>query len=205
MRVLKRKRQEKYQTVPKHRTALDDLWSLEQRMKCKQFHTSQIAGHSKNTLESVYDYSSDSTVEEQSKPATDYDTMHPPSPKISKGGTVKKSKVPDIGENISKKQEELTIDVESNASAITPIDTSRPKGKDISPYNSDVSPDRPTANIKEITNKHDELSSDVDIAPSGIVAKSNNDVQCDMINSDSDEGNKILQGKCHQDMFNKGK
>ena len=153
----------------------------------------------------MYDYSSDSTAEEQSKPATDYDTMHPPSPKISKGGNIKRSKVPDIGENIWKKQEKLMIDVEHTASAITPIDTSRTKGKDISPYNSDVSPDRPTVKIKQITNKHDELSSDVDIVPSGIVEKCNNDVQYDMINSDSDEGNQILQGKCHQNMFNKGK
>ena len=167
-------------------------------------HTSQIAGPSKNNLDSVYDYSSDSTVEEQSKATIDYDTIHPPSPKISKGGTIKKSKVAHIGENISKKHEELLIDVDSTALPINAIDTSKTKGQDISAYHSDVTPDRPTGNIKQISNKQDEFSSDVDIAPSGIVAKGNNDLQCDMINSDSDEGNSKLQGKSHEEIYNKG-
>ena len=123
-------------------------------------------------------------MEEQSKAAIDYNTIHPPSPKISKGGTIKKNKVAHIGENTSNKHKELLIDVDSTASAITPIDTSKTKGEDISAYHSDVSPARPTANIKEITNKQDEFSSDVDIAPLGIVAKGNNDLKCDMINSD---------------------
>ena len=78
------------------------------------------------------------------------------------------------------------------------------KGEDISAYHSDVTPDRPTANMKDITNKQDELSSDVDIAPSGIVAKANNDLQCDMINSDSDEGNRKLQRTSHNQIDNKG-
>ena len=55
-----------------------------------------------------------------------------------------------------------------------------------------------------MSNKQDEFSSDVDIAPSGIVAKGNNDLQCDMINSDSDEGNSKLQGKSHEEIYNKG-
>ena len=29
----------------------------------------------------------------KARPAIDYDSIHPPSPKISKGGTIKKSKV----------------------------------------------------------------------------------------------------------------
>ena len=74
----------KYQSVPKQRTALDDLWSLKERRKQRQVHTSQIAGPSKKKLESVYDYSSDSTVEEQSNAPIDYNSIHPPSPKISK-------------------------------------------------------------------------------------------------------------------------
>ena len=199
MRVLKRKCQEKYQTVPKLRTAPDDLWSLEERRKQRQVHTSQIAGPSKKNLESVYDYSSDSTVEEQSKAAIDYDSIHPPSPKISKGGNIKKSKVPQMGENTSKEHEELLTDVDINA-----IDTTRSKGEEISAYHSDVTPDRPTGNMKDITNKQYEFSSDVDIAPSGIVAKANNYLQCDMINSDSDEGNRKLQGTSHDQMDNKG-
>ena len=124
LHLLKRKHQEKYHTVPKQRTALDNLWSLEEKRKNRQFHTSQIAGPSKNNLDSVYDYSSDSTVEEQSKAAIDYYSIHPPSPKTSKGGTIKKSKVAQIGENILKKHEELLIDVDSTALAINAIDTS---------------------------------------------------------------------------------
>ena len=204
MRVLKRKCQEKYKTVPKQRTALDDLWSLEERRKQRQVHTSQIAGPSKKKLESVYDYSSDSTVEEQSNATIDYDSIHPPSPKISKGGNIKKSKVPQMVENTSKEHKELLIDVDSTASDINAIDTTRSKGEEISAYHSDVTPDRPTANMKDITNKQDEFSSDVDIAPSGIVAKANNYLQCDMINSDSDEGNRKLQGTSHDQMDNKG-
>ena len=151
MRVLKRKCQEKYQTVPKQRTALDDLWSLEERRKERQVHTSQIAGPSKKNLESVYDYSSDSTVEEQRKAAIDYDSIHPPSPKISKGGNIKKSKVPQMVENTLKEHEELLIDVDSTASDINAIDTTRSKGEEIFAHHSDVTPDRPTGNMKDIT------------------------------------------------------
>ena len=143
-------------------------------------------------------------MEEQIKAAIDYDSIHPPSPKISKGANIKKSKLPPMGENTSKEHEELLIDVESTASDINAIDTMKSKGEQISAYHSDVTPDRPTGNMKDITNKQDDFSSDVDIAPSGIVAKANNYLQCDMINSDSDEGNHKLEGTSHEQMDNKG-
>ena len=41
-----------------------------------------------------------------------------------------------------------------------------------------------TAKIKDTTNNADELSSDVNIAPSGIVAQGNSNLQCSIINSD---------------------
>ena len=61
----------------------------------------------------------------------------------------------------------------------------------------------PTRNIKDNSNNYDKLSSDVDIAPSGIVTKGNNDLQCQIINSDSDEGNLKLQDKSDGDICNK--
>ena len=63
----------------------------------------------------------------------------------------------------------------------------------------------PTAKIKDNTNNGDELSSDVDIAPSGIVKQGNSNLQCEIINSDCDEGNGKLQGKSHGEVGHKGK
>ena len=54
-----------------------------------------------------------------------------------------------MGENTSKEHEELLIDVDSTASDINAIDTTRSKGEEISAYHSDVTPDRPTANMKD--------------------------------------------------------
>ena len=180
---LKQQCQQKYQTGVKQRTALDDLWSLEEEMKKRKVHNSQIAGPSKNNFNSVFDYSSDSTLEEQSKEAIIYDTIHPPSPKISKGGTIKKSKVSQTTENMSKKDEELLLDVDSTASHIDDTDSSKSKAQQIYAYDSDVPAEMPTAKIKDTTNNADELSSDVDIAPSGIVAQgnSNSNLTCGIL------------------------
>ena len=61
-------------------------------MNNRKVHNSQVAGPSRKTFDSLFDYCSDSTVEEESNEPIDYDTMHPPSPRKSKGGIVKKSK-----------------------------------------------------------------------------------------------------------------
>ena len=174
-------------------------------MKKTKFHTSQIAGPSKNNLQLLYDYSSDSAVEEQSKDTIDYDNMYPPSPKISKGGTIKKSKVSQTTENMSKKDEELLLDVDSTASCIDDTDSSKSKGQHIYAYDSDIPAEMPTAKIKDTINNADELSSDVDIAPSGIVAQGNSKLQCTIINSDCDEGNGKIQGKSYGEVGQKGK
>ena len=137
----------------------------------------------------MYDYSSDSAVEEQIKDTIDYNSMHPPSPKISKGGTIKKSKVSQTTENMLKKDEELLIDVDSTGSCIDDTDRNKSKAQQIHAYDSDVPVEMPTAKIKDNTNNGDELSSDVDIAPSGIVEQGNSNLQCEIINSDCDEGN----------------
>ena len=173
-------------------------------MNKRKVHNSQIAVPSKNNFDSVFDYSSDSTLEEESKEALDYDTIHPPSPKISKGGTIKKSKVPKFMESMSKKHHESLIDVHSTASGIDATDRRTSKPEENSAYDSDVAAELPTANIKEKTKNHDELLSDVDIAPSGIVRKGNNDFQCQTINSESDEGNRGLQDNSDGDIANTG-
>ena len=59
-------------------------------MKERKIHNSQVAGPSHRISHSLFDDCSDSTVEEESNEGRDYDTIHPPSPKISKGGIVKK-------------------------------------------------------------------------------------------------------------------
>ena len=132
----------------------------------RKVHTSQIAGPSKNSFDTVFDYSSDSTLEEQRKEAIDYDTIHPPSPKISKGGTIKKSKVPKFTESMLKKHHESFIDVHSIASSIDATDRSTSKPEENFTYDSDVAAELPTANIKEKSKNQDELSSDVDIRDS---------------------------------------
>ena len=204
MRQLKKQCQQKYQTGLKERSALDDLWSLKEKMKKRKVHTSQIAGPSKNNLDSVFDYSSDSTVEEERKEAIDYDTIHPPSPKISKGGTIKKSKVPKFMESMLKKHDESLIDVHITASGIDATDSSTSKPEQNPAYDSDLPGPLATANRKEKSNNEDELSSDVDIVPSGIVRKENNDFQCHTINSESDESNWQLQENSDVDIANTG-
>ena len=60
------------------------------KTKERQIHNSQVAGPSHRISHSLFDDCSDSTVEEESNEGRDYNTIHPPSPKISKGGIVKK-------------------------------------------------------------------------------------------------------------------
>ena len=137
---LKRQSQKKFQTRPKEPTALDDLWSLDQKLKKSNLHNSQIAGPSKHNLYSVFEYSSDSTVEEKRKEDIDYDTIHPPSPKISKGGTNKKSKVHKLKKTISKKHDESLIDVDSSTSSIDPKSTNTSLAQEDSASDSDDLP-----------------------------------------------------------------
>ena len=185
--------------------ALDDLWSLDQKLKKSNLHTSQIAGPSKHDLSLFFKYSSDSTVEEERKEPTDYDTIHPSSPKISKGGTIKKSKVQKLKKTMSKKHDESLIDVHTSTSAIDPKITSTSVGQEDSTCDSDGPPSAGIAHRKEKSNNEDELSSDVAIAPSGIVRKENNYFQHEIINSESDEGNCGVKQNYDVDIVNTGK
>ena len=92
-----------------------------------------------------------------------------------------------------KKHHESLSDVHSTPSIIDPTSSSISKPQEDFPSNSDVPASVPTAKNKEMSNNQDELSSDVNIAPSGIVRKEDNDFQCQTINSESDEGNPRLQ------------
>ena len=106
-------------------------------------------------------------MEEQTKVTIDYDTIHPPSPKISKGGTIKKRKVSQIRENTSKTHHESFIDVHSTASSKDATDSRKSEPEQNSAYDSDVAGEMPTRHIKDNSNNNNESSSDVDIAPWG--------------------------------------
>ena len=81
------------------------------------------------------------------------------------------------------------IDDDSTAPGIHHKDERKSQSEENPAYDSDVAIQVPNVNITEKTNNKDELSSDVDIAPSGIVAKTISD-------SESDEGNIPLGEKC---------
>ena len=57
---------------------------------------------------------------------------------------------------------------------------------------------------KNLSKTQDELASHVDIAPSGIVAKANDVFHMDMINSDSDVAGPVLQDSSDTYVDNRG-
>ena len=161
-------------------------------------HNSQVLGPSKITFDSVFDYCSDSTVKEESNEPIDYDTMHPPSPRKSKGGIVKKSKTGNVMEDMSNTHKVSLLDDDRSASGIHDTDERLSQSEGNPGYDPDVVIHVPNVNITQNVNNKDELSSDVDIAPSGIVAKMNS-------NSESDEGNIAVGANSHADIGNTGK
>ena len=95
---LKQLRQRKYNKRPPLRTALDDLYSLESKCTDKgNMHESQSAGTSKvvecgEAVDSTDVTSTDVTTDDKIPAGISFDQLHPPSPKVPKGGKVKKSK-----------------------------------------------------------------------------------------------------------------
>ena len=76
------------------------VWT--QKTKERKIHNSQVAGPSHRIFSILScDDCSDSTVEEESNEGRDYNTIHPPSPKISKGGIVKKNRKQPIMQDMS--------------------------------------------------------------------------------------------------------
>ena len=126
------------------------------------------------------------------------DTIHPPSPKISKGGIVKKSRKQAIMQDMSNTHNASLIDIHSTAGHSGDTDERKSQSEENAAYDSDVAMQVTTGDITEKMINRDELSSDVDIAPSGIVARTNNEYE-------SDEGYLALPQNSDGSMANTGK
>ena len=88
---------------------------MEKKTKERKIHNSQLAGPSHRISQSLCDDSSDSAVQEESNEGRDYDTIHPPSLKISKGGIVKKSRKQPSMQDMSNTHNASLIDIHSSA------------------------------------------------------------------------------------------
>ena len=148
-------------------------------MKERKIHNSQVAGPSHRISHSLFDDCSDSTVEEESNEGRDYDTIHPPSPKISRGGVVEKSRKQPIMQDMSNTHNVSLIDIHSTAGDSGDRDKRKSQSEENAAYDSDVAVQVTTGNITEEMTNRDDLSSDVDIAPSGIVARTNDKYELD--------------------------
>ena len=71
------------------------------------------------------------------------------------------------------------IDIHSTAVHNGDTDKRKSQSEENAAYDSDVAMQVTTGNITEKMTNRDELSSDVDIAPSGIVARTNNEYESD--------------------------
>ena len=171
---------------------------MEKKTKERKIHNSQVAGPLHRISHSVFDDCSDSTVEEESNEGGDYDTVHPPSPKISKGGIVKKSRNQPIMQDMLNTHNASLIDIHSTAGHSGDTDNRKSESEENAAYDSDVAMQVTTGNITEKMTNSDELSSDVDIAPSGIVARTNDEYE-------SDEGYLAVPQNSSGSMPNTGK
>ena len=167
---------------------------MEKKTKDRKIHNSQVAGPSHRISQFLFDDSSDSSVQEESNEGRDYDTIHPPSPKISKGGFVKKSRK----QPMSNTHNASLIDIHTSAGHNGDTDNRKSESEENAAYDSDVAMQVTTGNITEKMTNRDELLSDVDIAPSGIVARSKDEYE-------SDEGYLALPQNSAGSMPNKGK
>ena len=170
---------------------------MEKKKNERKVHNSQVAGPSHKISHSLFDNSSDSTVEEETNEGRDYDTIHPPSAKISKGGIVKKSRKQRIIQDMSNTHSVSLIDIHSTVGHSGDTDKRKSQSEENAVYDSDVAIEVTTGNITEKRTNTDELSSDVDIAPSGIVARTNE--------YESDEGYLALPQNSDGSMQNTGK
>ena len=93
LRDLKEVRRIKYNKKPPQRTALDDLWSLEKKSRVNEpIGGSQRAGRSNIPEEISAAESTEASTDDDIPPGITFDQLHPPSPKVPKGGKVKSSK-----------------------------------------------------------------------------------------------------------------
>ena len=90
------------------------------------------------------------------------------------------------------------IDIHSTAGHSGDRDKRKSQSEENAAYDSDVAMQVTTGNITEKMTNRDELSSDVDIAPSGIVARTNDEYE-------SDEGYLALPQNSAGSMPNMGK
>ena len=137
-------------------------------------------------------------MEEESNEGRDYNTIHPASPKISKGGIVKNSRKQPIMQDMWNTHNASLIDINSTAGHSGDTDKRKSQSEENAAYDSDVAIQVTTGNITEKMTNRDELSSDVNIAPSDIVARTNNEYE-------SDEGYLALPQNSDGSMQNTGK
>ena len=123
---------------------------------------------------------------------------NPPSPKISKGGIVKKSRKQPIMQDMWNTLKASLIDIHSTAGHSGDTDKRKSQSEDNAAYDSDVALQVTTGNITVKMTNRDELSSDVDIASSDIVARTNDEYE-------SDEGYLALPQNFDGSMPNTGK
>ena len=93
LRDLKEVRRIKYNKKPPQRTALDDLWSLEKKSRVNEaIRGCEGAGRSNIPEEISAAESTEPSTDDDIPPGFTFDQLHPPSPKVPKGGKVKSSK-----------------------------------------------------------------------------------------------------------------
>ena len=171
---------------------------MEKKQKQRQIHSSQVAGPSHKMCHSVFADDSDSSGEGESNEARDYDTIHPPSPKVSKGGIVKKTIKKSSMQDMSNTQNVSLIDINSTAGHTGHTEGRACQSEGKAPSECDVPMEMSNGDNTEKTTNRDELSSDVDIAPSGIVARPNEEYE-------SDEGYLALPPNSNGSSENTGK
>ena len=93
LRDLKEVRCIKYNKKPPQRTALDDLWSLEKKSRVNEaMGGTEGAGTSNIGEEMSAAETTEASTDDDIPPGITFDQLHPPSPKVPKGGKVKTSK-----------------------------------------------------------------------------------------------------------------
>ena len=127
---------------------------MEKKTKERKIHNSQVAGPSHRISQFLCDDSSDSSVQEESNEGRDYDTIHPQSPKISKGGIVKKSRK----QPMSNTHNASLIDIHTSAGHNGDTDNRKSESEENAAYDSDVAMQVTTGNITEKMTNRDELS-----------------------------------------------
>ena len=93
LRDLKEVRHIKYNKSPPQRTALDDLWSLEKKSRVNEgIGGTEGAGTSNIGEEMSAAETTEASTDDDIPPGITFSQLHPPSPKVPKGGKVKSSK-----------------------------------------------------------------------------------------------------------------